>query len=430
MSTASDVPIETPAKDTATPIRVKKGPRACENCKTELLGETCYHCGQPVKGLVRQFSSIMGDFLDTVLNIDTRVFRTLGPLIYKPGFLTYEYFSGRRIRYVSPVRLFFFLAVIAFLFAQWSMPDDITNDKGDVVQINSDKNDAITQAKTVAEVEALRKEAMAELAEASKETEGVPMMGIALEKAAAKINESADARIKALIAAAPAASNAEKIAAAENQDDFEINFGAAKPEQANSSKSQDKDKEPGGVSFNGERWDPVKNPIKFDLLPDAANAWLNSLAQKAENNTKVINDNPAVILKAVLGILPMTLFLMLPIFALLLKVMFFFKRRLYMEHLIVALHSHAFLMLAMIITIIFGDIAGWASNYSWLSGAANIIATLLLVWIPIYLFIMQKRVYRQGWIMTSLKYFLIGNIYFIMLTFAFTFAFIFKLVWL
>ncbi|MGH8500562.1 MAG: hypothetical protein ACRERV_17375, partial [Methylococcales bacterium] len=68
-----------------------KGLLKCGNCGTELLGETCYQCGQPTKGLVRQFSSIMGDFLDTVLNIDSRVFRTIGPLLFKPGYLTQEY---------------------------------------------------------------------------------------------------------------------------------------------------------------------------------------------------------------------------------------------------------------------------------------------------------------------------------------------------
>jgi hypothetical protein len=45
----------------------------CANCHTPLLGDTCYHCGQPVKGLVRPLSSILGDFLDTVLSIDSRL---------------------------------------------------------------------------------------------------------------------------------------------------------------------------------------------------------------------------------------------------------------------------------------------------------------------------------------------------------------------
>jgi hypothetical protein len=40
------------------------------------------------------------------------------------------------------------------------------------------------------------------------------------------------------------------------------------------------------------------------------------------------------------------------------------------------------------------------------------------VWMPIYLFLMQKRVYGQGWWMTLFKYGLIGTIYLFMITFA------------
>ena len=64
-----------------------------------------------MKGLVRHFSSIIGDFLDSVFNIDARVFRTLWPLFAKPGYLSCEYFAGHRVRYVSPVRLFVFLSI-------------------------------------------------------------------------------------------------------------------------------------------------------------------------------------------------------------------------------------------------------------------------------------------------------------------------------
>ena len=33
----------------------------CANCGAELLGQTCYACGQPVKGMVRHLASIMAD---------------------------------------------------------------------------------------------------------------------------------------------------------------------------------------------------------------------------------------------------------------------------------------------------------------------------------------------------------------------------------
>ena len=38
------------------------------------------------------------------------------------------------------------------------------------------------------------------------------------------------------------------------------------------------------------------------------------------------------------------------------------------------------------------------------------------IWLPIYLFLMQKRVYRQGWIMTFMKYSFIGICYSIIIT--------------
>lgn len=390
-----------------------KGLLVCGNCGTELLGETCYRCGQPTKGLVRQFSSIMGDFLDTVLNIDSRVFRTIGPLIFKPGFLTQEYFSGRRIRFVSPVRLFFFLAVLTFLFAQFSLPDEIGSGENDgVVQVNGGESGKIERAKTVEEVEKIRKQALVELDEAKAETKNIPMVGAALEQTKHEVNKKADERIA------------------------ELTKGQVPPKPAKAPPGS----RPGGdnvhveqeghISFNGAVWDAKKNPIKVSWLPDSINQWLNGLAQRAENNGKRVDKDPKVIIEAVLSSLPMTLFLMLPVFALMLKLMFILKRRLYMEHLIVALHSHAFLMLAIFILILFNNMSAWFSASSWLVTPINILTTLLWIWMPIYLFLMQKRVYQQGWILTFIKYAIIGNLYMILLTIALVCTLIVKMIWL
>ena len=394
-----------------------KGLLVCGNCGTELLGETCYRCGQPTKGLVRQFSSIMGDFLDTVLNIDTRVFRTIGPLIYKPGFLTQEYFSGRRIRYVSPVRLFFFLAVLTFLLAQFSLPDDMGPDnKTDVVQVNGGDN-KIGKAKTIEDVEKIRKDALRELAEAKKETGAIPMVGAALERAKTEVNLKADKRIAEL--------------KGEMTPEMLAKLEQAKPETATSADQSDPDIDEGGhISFNGEIWDSEKNPIKVSWLPDSVNKWFNSLAQRAENNGKRVNKDPKVIIEALLSALPMTLFLMLPVFALLLKIMFIFKRRLYMEHLIVALHSHAFLMLSILLLILFNDLSAWFASSAWVTVPCGILTAVLWIWMPIYLFLMQKRVYQQGWILTFIKYTVIGNLHIILLTMAITCTLIIKMIWL
>ena len=126
----------------------------------------------------------------------------------------------------------------------------------------------------------------------------------------------------------------------------------------------------------------------------------------------------------------MTLFIMLPVFALLLKLMFIFKRRLYMEHLIVALHSHAFLMLSILMLILFNDMITWFSGTPWVTVPFGILTALLWIWMPIYLFLMQKRVYQQGWLLSFIKYAVIGNFYIVLLTMAITCTLVIKMIWL
>jgi hypothetical protein len=136
----------------------------CGNCGTPLLGPHCHACGQPVTGLVRHFSSLVGDFLDSVFDLDSRTPRTLWPLFARPGHLSIEYFAGRRVRYVSPVRLFFFLAIVTFFVAQLLLSF------GDAVIIETDtpQADAVAQAMTVDEVRTRRDAALLEAREARR----------------------------------------------------------------------------------------------------------------------------------------------------------------------------------------------------------------------------------------------------------------------
>jgi hypothetical protein len=111
-------------------------------------------------------------------------------------------------------------------------------------------------------------------------------------------------------------------------------------------------------------------------------------------------------------VLPQVLFVVMPLFALLLKIFFIFKRRLYMEHLIVALHSHALIFLALLLITLLLLLKAWAQTTAeWLTGPLGWLIFILGWWIPIYLFLMQKKVYKQGWIMTTLKYGVIGICY-------------------
>ena len=364
----------------------------CQNCGTELLGPHCYKCGQPIHGLVRHFGSIVGDFFDSVFDLDSRMPRTVWPLFAKPGYLTAEYFEGRRVRYVSPVRLFFFLSIVTFFVAQLAIN---SSDAG--VTVNGTRN--FDNATTVAEVEQARDKALAELEQARSEVPGgVPGARAGLDAGMREIREQAEQRIAQLGETA---------------------------DKAPGTKTEPADDEP-DIRFNGRSWDPVTNPLQVSWLPEFANRWINQQVGQGRDNIKEMEKNPDRLKDAVLGALPSTLFILLPLFALMLKVAYLFKRRLYMEHLIVALHSHAFLCLAVLLALLLSmlgeAVPALATPAGWAEG-------LLLMWMPLYLLLMQKRVYGQGWIMTLLKYFTIGICYTILLSFGVAGTILASLVW-
>lgn len=366
--------------------------RVCGNCGTTMLGDHCYQCGQPVKGLVRQFSSIIGDFLDSVFDFDSRTLRTLGPLFYRPGHLSQEYFTGRRVRYVSPVRLFVFLCIIAFfVLSQWLSPD-----LDSAVTLNSD---AFQDTATVAEVEAKRDRILQDLEKSKVDLSDAPGASASVNAAMAALQADANRRIAEL----------------------EPSSAPAEPEVRES--------EPIRLSFGAEEWDLESNPVVIDWLPDAGNAWLNGVIGQAKGNAARVREEPRLLLETFLRTLPQTFFVLLPVFALLLKLTYLFKRRLYMEHLIVALHSHAFLCLSLLLIVLIDTIRGWVGAGivgSALTGAERAV----FLWMPIYLLIAQKRIYQQGWIMTIIKFSLLGLAYSLLLSVAAVVNLGFSLVWL
>lgn len=436
-------PAETSAPPPVPASAAPAAGRQCENCGAELRGEHCYACGQPTKGLVRHFGSIMGDFVDTVFNIDGRIFRTLGPLLFKPGLLSLEYFAGHRVRYVSPVRLFVFTCLMAFLASRFSVDTgDITAERPAIEVASS----SMLDAQTVAEVEAARDAALAEFDKALKESPNVPGLAIGLQAARQGIEAEAQRRIRQLQqaeVAAPGAASPQASAAGAADDEAgntgsdsdapEASIAATARIGAEAGSTPSEAQAAGNralrssLNFGSGVWDPATNPVRISWLPDIANARLNAWIGRALDNSERVNSNPRLLAEAFLDFLPQTLFVMLPIFALMLKLAYLFKRRLYMEHLIVALHSHAFLSAAVLLLAL-ATLARGALGSGLLYSTLGWIEVALIVWMPLYLLIMQKRVYRQGWILTTLKYTLLGTAYTVLISIGMTFTLLLSLV--
>ena len=400
---------------------------SCRNCGSPLYGEHCYVCGQPTKGLVRHFSSILGDFADTIFNVDGRILRTLPALLLKPGFLTREYIDGHRVRYVSPVRLFVFLCIGTFFAAKLATPsfelgkDDAVRVAGtDNIVINPDGNEGFEEMDSVEAVEARLAEVEAEMAKAREEAGAMPGMTTVLESAETQVRDAAAKRIAELRARDAAASGANPAGATADAGDTSMPPGVSVDEESD---------EP-NINFNGKPWNAETNPLVFDTLPDGANRWLNAQIGHVPENWKRVREDPDLLRNAFYSALPTALFVLVPVFALLLKILYVYQRRLYMEHLVAALHGHAFVCAMLLVVMAMSSIESALGSPAWLAAPIGWLEWLASAWMPAYLWLHLKRVYRQGWLLTTINYALLGFAEMLLLSVVAVVALLAALVWL
>ena len=300
----------------------KPGPeRACSNCGTPLSGPYCHRCGQPARSFVRALPGLVGEIASETLYYDSRMWRTLQRLLFKPGWLSHEYVAGKRARYTPPVRLYLVTSIFAFLIvtlvistADWTaIPDDATQGFAD---------------------------------------------------------------------------------------------GSS-----------------GAIQFGGQDWHPEDNPLQLSWLGKAGNAWLNRQIAVIDANARETVRNPARFIRTAAGMLPQTMFVMLPLFSAWVAVFHLFARRYYIEHLLLQVHNHAFLFLSLVglyLIALLRDLLAEASFFGHgpLSGLLYWMAVAIGLWIPVYVLISMKRFYGQGWALTLAKFFVLSLSYLMMLVFA------------
>lgn len=107
--------------------------------------------------------------------------------------------------------------------------------------------------------------------------------------------------------------------------------------------------------------------------------------------------------------LPVMMFFFLPLFGLILAILFF-KGRYYIEHLIHGLHLHSFAYfiygLALLLISVFPYIDNW-------------IIFISFFWVSTYTLFSIKRLYNNSWGKSFVKFIILGFLYFIFLSFGF-----------
>jgi len=112
--------------------------------------------------------------------------------------------------------------------------------------------------------------------------------------------------------------------------------------------------------------------------------------------------NPAALNGPLTDWLPRALFLLLPLYALLLALFHLRRRKDFylVDHLVFSLSVHSFAFVALLGAAALAQVAPGES-----------VALLLLAVLALYIFLAMKRFYKQGWLTTTFKFIVISGIY-------------------
>jgi hypothetical protein len=94
-------------------------PSHCLNCGAAVQASYCQHCGQETAAHVPSAGEFLHEFIGHYVALESKLWKTLALLLFKPGRLTCEYIEGKRVRYVQPLRLYLTLSVVFFALVKF-----------------------------------------------------------------------------------------------------------------------------------------------------------------------------------------------------------------------------------------------------------------------------------------------------------------------
>jgi len=343
----------------------------CKNCSTETEGEYCHFCGQRYHDHKESFGELTYEFVSDFLHFDSRFFKTILPLLFSPGKLTIRYNEGKQRSQFHPIRLYLFSSFVYFFlfFYFHNVPKQFENET-----TNTDQSAfIIDSAKSV-----IRKDSMK----------------IAFNDT---IKAAANSKIqKGISDSLPVSSKKEFV----TLKDSGVNYSYTVTSYVDSllnKKATPEDYLTFQKSLSKEKRDSYLERI---ITARLLQINLEGEAGKKEFFKKLI--------ETFLHNIPKMLFFLLPIFALLLKLLYIRRKQFYyVDHAILSLHYFSFIFLLLIISnFILDKIFG-----------TGIFTFLACLWMMLYLLLAMKRIYGQGWVKTILKYITLGMLFFITVLF-------------
>lgn len=325
----------------------------CLNCGAQVEGRFCHKCGQENIVPHQGFWSLTRHFIYDIFHFDGKFFDTLKYLFTRPGRVPLEYIQGRRTAYLDPIRMYLFTSAVFFLiFFSIQRISEVFTESG-------------TRYMTKIE----RYNETARLYPVQKQR---PADTLLQAKMALLLDTTKSLRLSQVKGAVP---------------DTLPTFGDGKmvyvirPERISRDTPRVSSESGWMARTMGEKWRRYK-------------------AQYNDDTNRMFGD----FTEKFVHWFPYILFVSLPLFAWLLKLLYIRRKRFYYsDHAVFTLYHYIFTFILLLLLFGFGaleDRTGWT--------VFNTLNTLLLLLWPVYLLLSMKRFYSQGWGRTIVKFILLN----------------------
>ena len=345
----------------------------CLNCGAALRGQYCGNCGQRARGRLISLWELIRDAFGDLFELDSRLWQTLTPLLIRPGRLTHDYLAGRRARYMPPFRMYLVLSLVFFLVAFFNpreelallyVPEEATQPAGE---------DEAEDGKGDATISGAAQEAL-------------ESRGVDVDELNRKIEQAEE----------------------EREAGVRVSFSDADGDGEDDGDSEN-------CSFDDWNVDNMPHWVQVRFSKERVTAVCKRISGSEDGGREFG--------KRVLDNVPVALFVLLPLMAFVLKLLYPLSRRYYVEHLLFFVHFHAFFFLILTLQVLWARGVNAFTEQEWLAVLPVIAASF---YIPVYLFKSMRRVYEQGWLLTLFKYLVLLAAYatgfLLMLAIAFLFA--------
>ncbi len=331
----------------------------CKNCEREFQEdfEFCPYCGQKAKDDLTM-GVLFYNTISNYFSFDARFLRSFFPLMFRPGYLAKKFVEGKRLLYLHPAQYYLFVSVVFFFLFSFQARE--YTQKVDRVLKKGFESDSISAFKTTP-IKTLDSISIAELTEPLRDKgiiTGMDQEGLKKLDSIIKENASSD-------------------------DIVNLDLG------------YDKEKLDSLIAAGA----PEAELLKAMGMDDDAGFFKRRIYTQV---LKFQRNSGVGILQAFFDSLPIALFVLLPVFALILK-LFFWRRGSFAHHLVFSFYYFSFLFVVLgtiLFVNYFVEVPDWID---WIVALSTYFYLLMAI----------KKFYKQGYILSFIKTGMVTFIYLI-----------------